>query len=61
MMKQYFTKDQYEWEGLWKEIEWRVANEWGILLFMSVLKKKDLNRIYLVLNEYGTILIVIVT
>lgn len=61
MMKQYFTKDQYEWEGLWNKTEWRVANEWGILLFMSVLEKKDLIRIYLVLNEYGTILIVIVT
>lgn len=61
MMKQYFTKDQYEWEGLWNETEWRVANEWGILLFMIVLEKTDLIRIYLVLNEYGTILIVIVT
>jgi len=61
MMKQYFTKDQYEWEGLWNETEWRVANEWGILLFMSVLKKKRSDSYLFGLNEYGTILIVIIT
>jgi len=62
MMKQYFTKDQYEWEGLWNETELRVANEWGILLFVSVLGGEKRSDSYLFgLNEYGTILIVIVT